>query len=304
MNPILVIGSSNTDMVIRVPVLPLPGQTVMGEDFRTFGGGKGANQAVAARRAGSNVRFLAAVGNDDLGNAAIRSFETEGIDTSLLQIIDDTPSGVAMIFVRDTGENCISVAPGANAQLTPEIICRHETAIAGASMLLLQLETPLETVIAAVDLAAKNGTPCVLNPAPAASIPGQTLAQLFCITPNETEAESLTGVAVVDKQSAATAAEHLLQLGVKNVVITMGKNGALLCNADGTHHQSAESVPVVDSTAAGDTFNGVLVAMLTEGMSIKEALRIAVHAATRSVQSAGAITSIPKRGDFVDFPNR
>ena len=298
MKSILVIGSSNTDMVIRVKALPLPGQTVMGDNFQTFAGGKGANQAVAARRAGGDVSFLAAVGDDDLGKSATDLFEAEGIDTSLIQVIDDLPSGVAMIFVDDAGENCISVAPGANNALTAEIVRRHASAISTADVLLLQLETPIEAVIEAVDIAAQHATRCVLNPAPAAEIPDKTLAELYCITPNETEAEMLTGVAVVDAESAAGAAENLLQRGVENVVVTLGGNGALLCNSDGTHHQDAPSVPVVDSTAAGDTFNGVLVALLAQGLPIKEAIRLAVAAASLSVQKAGAIGSIPLRRAF------
>lgn len=298
MNTVLVIGSSNTDMVIRVRDLPLPGQTVMGGNFEIYGGGKGANQAVAARRAGSVVQFLATVGNDDFGKAAIDIFASEGIDTSLIQIVNGTPSGVAMIFVSDAGENCIGVAPGANRKLTPEIVRGQKDVIANANMLLLQLESPLEAVEEAIALASQCGTRCVLNPAPAARISDEALAQLFCITPNESEAEILTGVAVVDEQSAAVAAQQLLQRGVKNVVITLGENGALLCNAEGTHHECADSVAVVDTTAAGDTFNGVLVAMLAEGQAIKRALRIAVKAATLSVQTAGAIVSIPQREEF------
>jgi len=298
MHPILVIGSSNTDMVIRVRELPLPGQTVLGDDFQTFAGGKGANQAVAAQRADGNVRFLTAVGNDTFGKAASDIYESEGIDTSLIQVLDDTPSGVAMIFVSDAGENCISVAPGANGALTPEIVRRHESAIAEASLLLLQLESPVETVVEAVNIASQHGTRCVLNPAPAAEIPDETLAQLYCITPNTSEAEMLTGVAVVDERSAADAARLLLQRGVENVLVTMGEDGALLCNSDGVHHESAKSVAVVDSTAAGDTFNGVLVTALAEDRPLKEAIRMAVKAASLSVQTAGAITSIPRRQDF------
>jgi ribokinase len=298
MKSVLVIGSSNTDMVIRVKELPLPGQTVMGDDFQTFAGGKGANQAVAARRAGGNVSFLAAIGNDELGKFAFGICGSEGIDTSLIQVIDDVPSGVAMIFVSDAGENCISVAPGANRALTSEIIRRHESAISKADVLLLQLESPMEAVVEAVDIASRHATRCVLNPAPAAQIREETLAQLYCITPNETEAELLTGVAVGDERSAAAAAERLLQYGVENVVLTLGKNGALLCNSDGVHRQNAPTVPVVDSTAAGDTFNGVLVTLLAEGSPIKDAIRLAVKAASLSVQTAGAIASIPHRRVF------
>ena len=299
MTPILVIGSSNTDMVIRVPELPLPGQTVMGNEFRTFAGGKGANQAVAAQRAGGSVCFLAAIGNDDFGRTALATYESEGIDTSLIQVVDDAPSGVAMICVSEAGENCISVAPGANGKLTPDIIRRNERTIAQADILLLQLETPVDAVAEAIDIAFRHATRCVLNPAPAMQLPDEVLAQLYCITPNETEAEILTGIAVSDVQSAARAARQLLQSGVENVVITMGSNGALLCNSDGVHHQAAPAVTVIDSTAAGDTFNGVLVTMLAEGRSLKEAMQLAVTAASLAVQKSGAIASIPRRQDFM-----
>jgi len=299
MTPILVIGSSNTDMVVRVPELPLPGQTVMGDEFRTFAGGKGANQAVAAQRAGGSVCFLAAIGNDDFGKASLATYESEGIDTSLIQMIDDAPSGVAMISVSEAGENSISVAAGANGQLTPDIIRRNESTIARAGILLLQLETPIETVAEAIDIAFRRGTRCVLNPAPAMHIPDEVLAHLYCITPNETEAEMLTGIPVSDEQSAARAARYLMQRGIENVVITLGSNGALLCNSDGVHHQEAPSVAVVDSTAAGDTFNGVLVTMLAERRSFKEALQLAVTAASLSVQKSGAIASIPRRQNFL-----
>ena len=156
----------------------------------------------------------------------------------------------------------------------------------------------MEAVIEAVEIASRHATRCVLNPAPAAKIPDSTLAKLYCITPNETEAEMLTDIAIVDEQSAAAAAERLLQRGVENVVITLGENGALLCNSDGTQYQNAPAVPVVDSTAAGDTFNGVLVAVLAEGSPIKEAIRLAVSAASLSVQATGAIASIPERRAF------
>lgn len=297
--PILVIGSSNTDLAIRVPNLPLPGQTVLGESFETFGGGKGANQAVAARRAGASVRFLAAVGNDGYGHDAIDSFEAEGIDTAHIQLIDGVPSGIAMIFVSDSGENCIAVAPGANDKLSPDTLRRLEKLFADTSLVLLQLETPMDTVSTAIKLARQYSTPCILNPAPAAELADELLTDLYCITPNETEAECLTGIRIVDQASAQKAAEILLQRGVRNVVITLGDNGALLHNSDGTHHEKAARVTVVDTTAAGDTFNGVLAAMIAEGQTLKQAVRLAVAAATHSVQTAGAISSIPHRDDFM-----
>jgi ribokinase len=299
MTSILVIGSSNTDLVIGLRNLPLPGQTVLGDSFRTFAGGKGANQAVAARRAGASVRFLAAVGDDSYGHAAIAGFKSEGIDASFVQVIDGVPSGVAMIFVSENGENSIAVAPGANGKLSPDSLRAQKGLFADTSLVLLQLETPLDTVRTAIELAHQRGTPCILNPAPASTLPNDMLAKLFCITPNETEAEILTGIRVIDKKTAKDAAENLLRRGTQNVVITMGENGALLHNANETCFQEAARVSVVDTTAAGDTFNGVFAAMIAEGQSLKNAVRLAVAAATLSVQAAGAIASIPHRADFV-----
>ena len=293
MNPILVIGSSNTDMVIKVPELPLPGQTIAGEDFQIFGGGKGANQAIAAKRAGAAVRFIAAIGDDDFGKSALQTFAAEGIDTSSIQILVDTPSGVAMIFVDAAGENCIGVASGANARLTPEILQSQQYAFDDVEVLLMQLETPLQTVAAAMQMAAARELPVILNPAPAQALPKDLLQGLYCITPNETEAELLSGIAVKDEASAIAAAEAMRQQGVQNIIVTMGAKGALLCNAAGTHFQPAETVKVVDTTAAGDTFNGVLAAMIAKGCPLQSAVEKAVRAATISVQSAGAIASIP-----------
>lgn len=297
MKSILVIGSSNTDMVIRVPKLPQPGETVSGGDFQVFGGGKGANQSIAARRAGGKVQFIAAVGSDDLGKTAIDTFAAEGIDTTGIQIIGDSASGVAFIFVSEAGENCIGVAPGANTRLTPEALLDQQHAFDDAALLLMQLEIPIETVEAAIAMAATRDLPVILNPAPARQLSEQLLAGLYCITPNETEAEALTGISVNDEKSAMAAADLLLQRGVQNVVITMGSKGALLCNADGTHHQSAELVNVVDTTGAGDTFNGVFAAMIAKGRTLPDAVQTAVAAATISVQSAGAIDSIPRLGE-------
>lgn len=284
-------------MVVTVGELPRPGQTVLGGEFRSFAGGKGANQAVAARRAGSEVCFVAALGNDDLGRNALATLTAEGIDVGQLQILEDVASGVALILVSDGGENCIAVAPGANSELSAEYLKTNAQLFATAGIVLLQLETPLTTVAAAVELASAAGTPCILNPAPAAEIPDSILSALYCITPNQSEAEVLTGIAVTDIASATAAASVLRQRGVANVVITLGKSGALLCDAEGIHHQQAEKVKVVDTTGAGDTFNGVFAAKLANGLSMRDALATAVAAATLSVQSAGAIPSIPRLGE-------
>jgi ribokinase len=273
----------------------------MGGDFRIYAGGKGANQAIAASRAGAEVRFIAAVGNDDFGKAAIDGFDREGINAENIQILDGVPSGVAMIFVSDEGENCIGVAPGANKELASGFLQDNSKVFAKCSHLLVQLEIPMETVETAVRLASENDVQAILNPAPAAKLSGRVLQNLYCITPNEHEAEELTGIAVRNVESAKRAAEALLQSGVRNVIITLGGDGALLVNSNGVHHQGAEKVDVVDSTGAGDTFNGVLAALLCEGKSLRESIRLAVRGATLSVQKPGASDSIPSRDVFISY---
>ncbi len=287
MKNILVIGSSNTDMVIRVGGLPLPGETVLGDQFQIFAGGKGANQAIAAQRAGATVRFLGAVGGDDFGKAAIDALVAEGIDTGAVQVIDGVPSGVALILVDQNGENCIAVVPGANAHITPEVVHEYGHIFPHVGFLLVQLEMPMDAVEEAIALAAENDVKVILNPAPAASLSDTLLKNLFCITPNASELKTLTGKEVRNAKTAAAAASVLLQRGVQNVVVTLGEAGALICNSDGTHHEKAVAVQVVDTTGAGDTFNGVFTAKLAAGKSLRDALRLAVAAASLSVQYAG-----------------
>jgi len=300
MNDVLVIGSSNTDMVVRVRAIPHSGQTVMGDDLQIFAGGKGANQAVAARRAGANVHFMAAVGNDDFGKTAIDGFNREGIRTDNIQVLDGVPSGVAMIFVSDEGENCIGVAPGANNQLEAGFLIDNSRAFKDCGYLLIQLEIPMNTVETAVRLASETGTRVILNPAPAAKLSDSVLTGLYCITPNEHEAQELTGIGVTDRESARKAAHALLQCGVQNVIITLGSDGALLVSSDEVYHQKAKPTEVVDTTGAGDTFNGVLTAMLAEGRSMKDSIGLAVKGATLSVQKPGATDSVPFRQEFIN----
>lgn len=298
MKNILVIGSSNTDMIVKTEALPLPGQTLLGGEFMTFGGGKGANQAVAAKRAGANTQFVVSVGDDDLGRAALAIFAGEEIQTDYAQVVEGARSGVAMIFVDGKGENSIAVAPGANDKLTPEYIDAYNEMYDGVSLLLIQLETPMPTVERAVALAKEKGVPAVINPAPAARLSDVVLNGLYCITPNETEAEALTGCEITDIHSAINAAHVLRIKGVQNVIITLGSKGALLVNADGVYHQLTEKVDVVDTTAAGDTFNGILVAALSDNKSMEESLALAVKGASLSVQKQGAISSIPYRDEY------
>lgn len=298
MHPVLVIGSSNTDMVVRVPQLPAPGETVLGGEFFTFAGGKGANQAVAAARAGANVQFLGAIGDDNLGIAARDALDAEGIDTRDLISVSGTASGVALIFVSDAGENSIAVASGANASVSAEQIAEWSNTVSAAGILLMQLETPIAAVAAAAAMAAKAGIRAVLNPAPAANLDDELLANLYCITPNAGEASSLTGIDVVCSETAATAAARLIQRGVDTAVVTLGPNGALVADGSEIVHVAAPRVSVVDTTGAGDTFNGVLVAMLNGGADLTSAARIAVQAASLSVQRPGAIPSIPRQEEY------
>lgn len=300
MADVLVIGSSNTDMVVRVGDLPLPGQTVMGSDFQVFAGGKGANQAVAARRAGSKVRFIAAVGDDDFGRASLAGFEREGILTDTVQVLKGTPSGVAMIFVSDQGENCIGVAPGANHGLREKHLEQQQSAFFACSHVLLQLESPMATVEHAVALGKAHGKKVILNPAPAAPLSPMILEGLYCITPNETEAEALTGIPARSIEGAQQAAQALLAMGALNVIVTLGSSGVLMAGAEGSGLLPAEQVEVIDTTGAGDTFNGVLAALLAEGRPLYDAAALAVRAATLSVQKPGATDSIPWREQFMD----
>jgi len=298
MKNLLVLGSSNTDMVISMDEIPVPGQTVMGKSFDVFGGGKGANQAIAARRAGGMVRFLVSVGDDVDGRAALERYRHEGIDIGSAQVLADTASGVALIFVDANGENSIAVAPGANARLAPSYVEAHAACFASADLLLMQLEVPIESVKHAAALAHRSRIPVILNPAPAAELPDSLLDGIYCLTPNETEAEQLSGQRVTDLTSAERAADALLARGVRNVIITLGRLGALLKGETGLHHEPAPAVDVVDTTAAGDTFNGILAALLAEGNALPRAMKFAVRGAALSVGRRGAAESIPYRAEY------
>ncbi|GAB3560508.1 ribokinase [Spirosoma fluminis] len=295
---ILVIGSSNTDMVVKSDKLPAPGETVIGGTFLMNPGGKGANQAVAAARLGGHVTFVAKVGNDLFGQEALRGFEREGIDTSYVVTDSDNPSGVALINVDARGENCITVAPGANANLQPT---ETEQAIQQAepeTLLLLQLEIPLVTVEQAIKQAAARGLRIILNPAPAITLSADVFPNLFLITPNESEAELLTGIRVTDLITAEQAAQRLHRMGVPNVVITLGAKGAYLHTSAGAQLVSSPTVTAVDTTAAGDCFNGALAVALSEGQPLAEAVAFACQAASMSVTRMGAQASMPKRTDL------
>ncbi|QYM78854.1 ribokinase [Horticoccus luteus] len=292
---IVVIGSSNTDMIVRLDRLPRPGETLLGGKFFTAAGGKGANQAVAAARAGGAVTLVAKVGRDLFGDQAVRGFEADGIDVSLVSRDAREPSGVALISVAAGGENSIAVASGANARLSPADIRRARPMIAGADVLLAQLETPLAGVNAAIQWAAAHGVRAILNPAPAQPLPDALLHRVSILTPNETEAELLTGVSITDDASAARAADRLRARGVGTVIITLGARGAWVANAAGQQRIAGFKVKPVDTTGAGDVFNGSLAVALGEGQPLLDAVRWAGAAAAVSVTKQGAQPSAPSR---------
>jgi len=297
MKNILVVGSSNTDLTIKVPEIPRPGETLLGGAFQTFPGGKGANQAVAAARAGGNVVFIASVGDDTYGANAIKGYKLDNINTENIKICRTKPSGVAMITISGAGENAIAVAPGANHELFPADMEEAEEAFVEADTMLVQLEIPLDTVQKAVELCREFSTRVILNPAPAAELPGEILEATDIITPNETEAEVLTGIAVKGEDDAALAADQLHRRGVGTVIITLGSRGAFLSDKKSGIRSLVQGfrVEAVDTTAAGDVFNGQLAVSLAEGLSLEDAVRTAHAAAALSVQKLGAQSSIPRR---------
>ena len=298
---ILVVGSSNTDMIIKLDRIPRPGETILGGAFVTAAGGKGANQAVGAARAGGQVTFIARVGQDMFGDQAVVGFVKDGINVDHVTRDKTNPSGVALIFVAKDGENSIAVAGGANAKLSPADVKKAKAAFAGASVLVMQLETPLETVQAAAALAAKAGVPVILNPAPAQPLPDKLLKCVSILTPNETEAELLTGITVNDATSAAAAAAKLRARGVQTVIITLGARGAYMATASGGQLVPGFKVKAMDTTAGGDVFNGALAVAMAEGKPLDLAVRFANAAAAISVTRLGAQPSAPTRREIDRF---
>jgi len=295
---ITVVGSSNTDLVFQTPKFPQPGETVLGGRFSTFSGGKGANQAVAAARLGGDVYFIARVGDDAFGNEAIKGFLKDSINTEFVYKDKDFPTGVASIVVDENGQNAIVVAPGANNQLTPVNIDTALSAIEISSIVLMQLEISLETVKYVLEKSFSLGKKIILNPAPAQQIEESLYSKIFLITPNETETELLTGVEVTDEVSASKAADILLQKGVENVIITLGEKGAYFKNRNEELIVAAKKVAVIDTTAAGDIFNGAIAVALAEGKQWKEAILFANSASAIGVSRLGAQASVPYKSEM------
>lgn len=299
MIPIYVIGSSNTDMVVKSDRLPRPGETVIGGTFFMSAGGKGANQAVAAARLGGKVTFIANVGNDLFGQQAITHFRNEGINTQFVTTDPQAASGVALINVDKQGENSITVAPGANGNLKYEKVEIGLNDATASSIFLIQLEIPLATVEKAIRQSISRGHRVILNPAPAQKIKKEMLKGLFLVTPNESEAHLLTGIKVTSRKSMERAAEKLVAMGAANVIITLGAKGAYLHTVDAKGIIQAPKVRAVDATGAGDCFNGALAVALSKELSMIKAVTFAVKAASISVTRKGAQASMPFGSELI-----
>lgn len=296
MAKILIVGSLNMDLVVRVPHSPMPGESVLGGEFETFPGGKGANQAVAAARMGAEVTMIGRVGNDDFGDVLIQNLVADKIKTNYVIKETTAPTGIAMIAVSDNGENSIVVAPGANMQVSVDDVNKASDIFKEIDLLLIQLECPLEAVAEAIKFAKANHVKVVLNPAPAQVLPEWLLADIDVITPNENELKFITGEKEISKGAYA-----LLEQGVKNVLVTLGSDGAYLVNETSDVHFPAHKVIAVDTTAAGDSFNGALAVLLAENETLLKAVRFAMAAGALATTRRGAQPSIPNRKEVEQF---
>jgi ribokinase len=295
---VTVVGSLNMDLVARAPRIPQPGETIIGGDFHTVPGGKGANQAVAAARLGVQVSMVGRVGRDAFARPLLDNLAAAGVDHAFVTQDPEAATGVALIVVDDAGQNSIVVASGANMRLSPADVEAAEAAIAGADALLLQLESPLETVTRAAEVARAHGVRVILNPAPARSLPAALLSLVDVLIPNESETALLTGLPVGDQAEAEAAAAALQGMGVGMVILTLGERGALLAQAGATELVPAFEVTPVDTTAAGDAFVGGFAVALAEGESLAEAVRWGNAAGALATTKLGAQPSLPTRRDL------
>lgn len=301
---VIVVGSLNMDLVVRIPQIPRPGETLLGGVFKTFPGGKGANQAVAAARLGAHVTMIGCVGGDAFGREMRDTLIADNIDTTHVLVHPESATGVALIQVDEKGQNSIAVASGANFQLTSADVESAMQAIEKFDVLVMPLETPLETIYAAAKIASQRGAKVLLNPAPAQILKPDLLELVDVLLPNEHEVALMTGQPAL--QSAAdlqTAAQKLLSLGVKNLMVTMGSQGAILFDGKTESNISACPVQAVDTTAAGDCFVGALAVGLCEGKSLLDAAEFASAAAAISVTRDGAQPSLPRREEVMQFMN-
>jgi len=297
MDRITVIGSLNMDMVINTPRVPATGETILGNGFTTVPGGKGANQAVAIARLGGTVSMAGCVGGDAFGEALVHNLSVNGVDITNIEKVSGCSTGVAVIAVC-RGDNSIMVAPGANNEMLASKVGHLEQLISNSAMIVLQLEIPLEAAKRAMELAIKHGVKVLLNPAPAVPLNSGILELTDIITPNESECAILAGMPVRSIDDAKKAAARLHDMGAKAVIVTLGENGALLCDVDGFFHVPVRTVHAVDTTAAGDSFTGALAWAVTEGMPLRESMRLASLAASVAVTRRGAQTSLPYLSDL------
>ncbi len=298
---LVVLGSINADHILNLDSFPTPGETVTGNQYQVAFGGKGANQAVAAGRSGANIAFIACTGDDDTGERVRKQLESDNINIAPVSVVAGESTGVALIFVNAQGENVIGIHAGANAALTTERVEEQRGLIASAEALLMQLESPVESVLAAAKIAHENHTTVVLNPAPARLLSDELLALVDIITPNETEAEKLTGIRVENDDDAARAAQALHDKGIGTVIITLGSRGVWASvNGEGRRVPGFK-VKAIDTIAAGDTFNGALVTALLEGSTLDNAIRFAHAAAAIAVTRKGAQPSVPWRKEIDEF---
>jgi len=295
---LVVLGSINADHILNLNTFPTPGETVIGNQYQIAFGGKGANQAVAAGRSGASIAFIACTGDDDTGERIRTQLISDNVDVEPVSTIAGESTGVALIFVNGEGENVIGIHAGANAALSPSLVEAQRDRIAQASTLLMQLESPIESVLAAANIAHQHQTTVVLNPAPAQALPDELLTLVDIITPNETEAEKLTGINVENDEDAANAAQALHQKGIKTVIITLGSRGVWASVEGKGQRVAGFHVEAVDTIAAGDTFNGALVTALLEDKPLADSIRFAHAAAAIAVTRKGAQPSVPWREEI------
>jgi ribokinase len=298
---ITVIGSSNVDFIMKLPHLPSAGETVTGGEYVQVFGGKGANTATAAARAGGQVTFMTCLGEDHFGRQMVENFQADQMDTSKVQFIDAAPSGTALIMVDSSGENCISVAAGANGALSVDMVNSLEDIIAESGLVLLQMEIPISSNKEVLRLAEKHGTPVLLNYAPVVEEPLELDSRITYLIVNELEATALSGYPISNQPEASIAAEALRLKGPQNVLVTLGREGAVAATEQGMVHVQAFEVEPVDTTAAGDTFCGALGTAIVEGLTLPEAMRQASAAAALCVTRVGAQPSIPHSNEIEDF---
>jgi ribokinase len=298
---LVVLGSINADHILNLDRFPASGETLTGRHYQVAFGGKGANQAVAAGRSGADIAFIACVGDDEVGARVRHQLQQDRVDVASVSVAAGEATGVALIFVNDAGENVIGIHAGANGRLSPQRVEAERERISMARALLMQLESPPESVLAAARIARRYGVLTVLNPAPASALPDELLALVDIITPNETEAETLTGVAVKDDASAAQAAAILHKKGIPTVLITLGRRGVWMSENGKGQRIAGFAVKAVDTIAAGDTFNGALLTAILENKSLPDAIRFAHAAAAIAVTRQGAQPSVPWREEIDAF---